>query len=118
MPQPKKQSMMQTIIMIADIRTEIAIRARRLRELSPSVTPQMIPPIAPATKAIVGVTPSFIGCDRIKNRIVAAESSVSKAGDSRAHKNNFQRNFTGGDCVGGCASGNKSFPQNGHHAAE
>jgi hypothetical protein len=68
-----------------------------LREFSPSVTPQTTPPIAPATKAIIGETPSFVGCDKIKNRIAAAENSVSKAGDNRAHKNNFQRNFAGGN---------------------
>ena len=85
------------MIMIADIRTESAIRAERVREFHPSMTPQITPPMVPPARAIVGETPSPVGCDEITNRIVAAESSVSKAGDNRTHKNNRQRNFTGGN---------------------
>jgi hypothetical protein len=109
---------MQATIIIPDKTIERAIRAARLRERNASMTPQMTPPIAPATKAMLGETPSPVGCDKIKNRIAAAESSVNKAGVNRAHKNNRQRNFTGGNCRSGSASGNKFFPQNGHHAAE
>ena len=71
----------------------------------------MTPPIAPPIK------PSPIGFD-IKNRIAAAESNVSKAGNNKAHKNIRQLNFTGGNsCNSFEFSGGKSFAQNGHQAA-
>jgi len=117
MPQPKKQSTMQTTIMIADMRIDSMMRVGRFPpDWNPSMTPQMTPPIAPPTKAITGETPSFIGFG-IKNRIVVAESSVSNAGDNKMHKNNRQRNFTGGNFCGGSAFDDKSSLQNGHQAA-
>lgn len=80
--------------------------------------PQMTPPIAPPIKPTHGETPSFMGFDKIRNRIAAAESNVSTAGDSSAHKKSRHLNFTGGNSRDGSASGNKFFPQNGHHIAE
>src|ERR1017187_4292580 len=107
MPQPKKQSTMQTTIMIADMRIDSMMRVGRFPpDWNPSMTPQMTPPIAPPTRAITGETPSFIGFG-IKKRIVVAESSVSKAGDNKTHKNNRQRNLISHYFSGGSAFDNK-----------
>jgi len=77
----------------------------------------MTPPIALPINPTHGDTPSFMGFN-IKNRIVAAESNVARAGNNKAHKNNRQLNFTAGDsCNGFEYSGGKFFPQNGHQAA-
>jgi hypothetical protein len=59
-----------------------------------------------------------MGFGKIKNRIAAAETSVSKGGNSNAHKNSRHLIFIGGNSRDGSASGNKFFPQNGHQFAE